>query len=418
MSNIAISQLRTDGGTQPRSQLNWLVIDEYADAMRDGVQFPAVTVFYDGSDYWLADGFHRVNAAQQAGLDTINADIRQGARRDAILYSVGANAGHGLRRTNEDKRRAVLALLNDDEWRQWSDREISRRCNVSNNFVSVLRSSLSFNDSEPQERTYTTKHGTVATMNTAKIGAAPAAQIPPNVRNIVRNMPIADNPTELATLAKLDAEIQEQVIELISVGDAEKVRDAVSVIKRQERIEKINAISEGNAEITESIGRFPLVYADPPWRYEHVKTNNRAIENHYPTMDLDEICALPVHEITTDDCVLLLWATSPKLEESMRVISSWGFTYRTCMVWDKEKIGMGYYARQQHELLLIATKGAPPTPLPENRPSSVIRCIRGEHSAKPDVFYELIERMYPDFRKVELFARNKRDGWQVWGNQS
>lgn len=419
MSDLEISQIRMDGGTQPRAQLNWLVIDEYAESMKSGVKFAPVTVFYDGKEHWLADGFHRVNAALQAEKETITADVHQGTRRDAVLWSVGANADHGLRRTNEDKRRAVMSLLNDSEWVQWSDNEIARRCKVSQPFVSKIRASLITVISEDlEERTYTTKHGTVATMNTAKIGAAPAAQIPLNVRSMVRNMSIADNPTELATLAKLEAEIQEQVIELISVGDAEKVRDAVSVIKRQERIEKINAISEGNAEIAETLGRFPFVYADPPWRYEHVKTNNRAIENHYPTMDLDEICALSVHEITTDDCVLFLWATSPKLEESMQVINSWGFTYRTCMVWDKEKIGMGYYARQQHELLLIATKGSPPVPTPESRPPSVVRCARGEHSAKPEIFYELIERMYPDFRKVELFARNRRDGWQVWGNQS
>ena len=82
-----------------------------------------------------------------------------------------------------------------------------------------------------------------------------------------------------------------------------------------------------------------MIYADPPWRYEHVKTESRAIENQYPTMDLDAICALPVRDIATDDSVLFLWATSPKLAEAMRVIDAWGFTYRTCMAWVKEKIG-------------------------------------------------------------------------------
>ena len=91
-----------------------------------GADFRAHSVFYDGQAYWLADGFHRVRAAQEAGLAGINADVRQGTRRDAVLFSAGANAVHGLRRSNADKRRAVETLLNDEEWRAWSDNEIAR----------------------------------------------------------------------------------------------------------------------------------------------------------------------------------------------------------------------------------------------------------------------------------------------------
>jgi N6-adenosine-specific RNA methylase IME4 len=159
------------------------------------------------------------------------------------------------------------------------------------------------------------------------------------------------------------------------------------------------------------------VYADPPWRYEHSKTDNRKIENQYPTMELGEICRLPVQGICEDDCTLFLWATSPKLAESLEVLAAWGFKYRTCMVWVKDKIGMGYYARQQHELLLIATRGNPGTPAPPNRPSSVVNAPRTKHSKKPVEFYAAIEKMYPKASKVELFCRQPRDGWQVWGNQ-
>jgi N6-adenosine-specific RNA methylase IME4 len=149
-----------------------------------------------------------------------------------------------------------------------------------------------------------------------------------------------------------------------------------------------------------------------------VATDNRAIENHYGTMDLDAICALPVAQAATPDAVLFLWATSPKLAEAMRVIDAWGFTYRTCMVWVKDKIGMGYYARQQHELLLIATRGELPAPAPANRPASVVVSPRQRHSKKPPVFYTVIERMYPEFRRRELFARDARAGWEPpWGNQ-
>jgi len=188
--------------------------------------------------------------------------------------------------------------------------------------------------------------------------------------------------------------------------------------RRQERVEKIVAISSGNTELVAE-KCYPIVYADPPWQYEHSMTDSRMIENHYPTMGLDQICAMPVSEIVTPDAVLFLWTTSPKLAESMRVIEAWGFNYRSCIVWDKERIGMGYYARQQHELLLIAARGSLPVPEPSNRPASVQRLRRGnEHSRKPDEFYELIESMYPEYEKIELFARNSRAGWSAWGNQA
>ena len=164
-------------------------------------------------------------------------------------------------------------------------------------------------------------------------------------------------------------------------------------------------------------GPFQVFYADPPWRYEHVETENRAIENQYPTMALEDICALPVAERATDDAILFLWATNPKTTEADKVITAWGFTHRTNMVWVKDRIGMGYYVREQHELLLIARRGEFPPPPTDLCPSSVLMAPRGRHSEKPDAFAELIERMYPDASRVELFARRARPGWYAWGNQ-
>jgi len=200
---------------------------------------------------------------------------------------------------------------------------------------------------------------------------------------------------------------------------AKEIRQERTEQRRQERIEKIVQIAQGNTDLAETVTLYPIVYCDPPWRYEYSPTDNREIENHYPTMTLEEICMLPVAEIATPDSVLFLWTTSPKLAESMQVIEAWGYAYKTCMVWDKERMGMGYYARQQHELLLIATRGAVPVPEPANRPASVIRARRdNEHSAKPAEFYDVIERMYPDLPKIELFARGRRAGWAAWGNQA
>jgi N6-adenosine-specific RNA methylase IME4/ParB-like chromosome segregation protein Spo0J len=186
---------------------------------------------------------------------------------------------------------------------------------------------------------------------------------------------------------------------------------------RKLRQEQVRAERQSPPALTGTPERFIVLLADPPWRYEHTESESRAIENQYPTMSLDEICELPIQDVCTEDVILFLWATSPKLAEAMQVLEAWGFTYRTCAVWDKEKIGMGYYFRQQHELLLVAAKGHPPTPAPSDRVSSVVRSPRLKHSQKPEVVYEIIEAMYPNLPKLELFARNNRDNWSAWGNE-
>ncbi len=169
-----------------------------------------------------------------------------------------------------------------------------------------------------------------------------------------------------------------------------------------------------------ALGKFAVVLADPPWRYENppMGGSNRSIENHYPTMALDEICALPVADIAHDDSVLFLWATAPKLAECMQVIEAWGFNYRTEMVWIKDKIGMGYHVRNRHEGLLICKRGELPPPPESSRCDSVVEAPRLEHSAKPEIFYEIIDAMYPALRKIELFSRSPREGWCAWGNQA
>lgn len=139
---IQVDAIRTDGGTQARAGMDGGTVYEYAESMKNGAQFPAVTVYYDGSDYWLADGFHRIAAAKECGLDEFEADVKQGTLRDAILHSVGANSTHGLRRSRQDKRRAIERLLLDDEWVNWSDREIARRTGTSHPMVANVRDSL------------------------------------------------------------------------------------------------------------------------------------------------------------------------------------------------------------------------------------------------------------------------------------
>lgn len=147
---IETSRIRLDGGTQPREAIDEATVADYAEAMRDGADFPPVVVFNDGSAMWLADGFHRFHATRAAGFATIKIAEHQGTRRDAMLYGFGANAKHGLRETRADKRRKIEAMLRDSEWVQWSDREIARKCGVDHKTVSAGRAELVASGEIPQ----------------------------------------------------------------------------------------------------------------------------------------------------------------------------------------------------------------------------------------------------------------------------
>ena len=183
---------------------------------------------------------------------------------------------------------------------------------------------------------------------------------------------------------------------------------------RREKVREQNRQEKVSRPIPK--GLFNIILADPPWQYEHEISDSRKIENQYPTMKLEEIATLSIP--AADDSVLFLWATNPKLKEALWVMEKWGFDYRTNLVWAKDKIGMGFYFRSQHELLLVGKKGNYPMPEPSNRPSSLVTFPRLDHSKKPSIIYNLIETMYPEAKKLELFQRGEpRPDWAVWSNE-
>lgn len=168
---LSIATIRIDGGTQPRAIISTAAVGDYAEVMRDGKPLPAVDVFFDGAEYWLADGFHRYHAIKRLDRQFITATVHAGTKREAVLFSVGANHGHGLQRTNADKRKAVMTLIADEEWRQWTTVSIARACGVSEELVAVVRKSyLPETDSEKTAPKKYLKHGTEATMHVENIG--------------------------------------------------------------------------------------------------------------------------------------------------------------------------------------------------------------------------------------------------------
>ena len=215
-------------------------------------------------------------------------------------------------------------------------------------------------------------------------------------------------------MAGLQKEKQDKLLKE-GIKTAPQVMKALNLDKKQKfRADKAKLINElaANSPTFDGIKKHSVIYADPPWQYLGLDGTP------YPTMELSEICEMKVKEVCTDDAVLFLWVTSAMLQDSFRVIEAWGFEYKTCAVWDKKKAGMGGYFRQQHELLLVATKGNPPFVDPTATPVSVISEEKRKHSEKPDCFYRIIEQMYPELDKLELFSRTSREGWTMWGNQA
>ena len=168
--------------------------------------------------------------------------------------------------------------------------------------------------------------------------------------------------------------------------------------------------------------KYFIIYADPPWRYNQ-KGVSGAAEKHYPTMSIEELCALPVAEISASDSVLFLWTTFPQLPSALQLIKAWGFSYKTVsFVWLKKNrksyswlCGMGFWTRGNAEICLLATKGHPKRKA-ANVHQFIISPIR-EHSRKPDEAREKIVALMGDLPRIELFARQTSPGWDVWGNE-
>ena len=194
-------------------------------------------------------------------------------------------------------------------------------------------------------------------------------------------------------------------------------------IKRVRRLERIAELTDPAWALADLHGKvYNVIYADPPWRFEPYSQQtgmDRAADNHYPTMRFEDIRDLAVPG-AAECCALFLWTTAP-MEHRVHcvILDAWGFEYKTQFVWVKDRIGTGYWNRNQHEILLVATRGDIPAPTPGTQWSSVIHAPVGEHSAKPEIFAEMIEAYFPIVSKLEMFRRGPaRPGWDAWGNET
>jgi len=374
-------------------------------ALRDDIAAHGVrepVILFEGA---ILDGRNRYRAALAAGVDCPMTEYRGD---DAAAFVVSLNI-HRRHLTESQRAMAAAKLAN---MRRGGDRRSGGDQTANLQFdipaepapVSVAQAANLLNVSE---RSVNSARKVVERGADDLVAAVASGRVSVSAAADISDAPKAE---QAQIVARGEREI---------LAAAKAIRAEKAAASREIRLDKIAEISRGNAELSTAV-KYPVIYADPPWRYENppIGATSRAIENHYPTMTLEEICAMPVGDLAADDAILYLWATAPKLAECFEVIKAWGFEYRTNLVWDKEKIGMGYHARNQHELLLICKRGQIPPPAPGTQPSSVYREPRGAHSAKPHFFYDMIEGAYPQLGKIELFCRSPRDGWAVWGNQS
>lgn len=243
------------------------------------------------------------------------------------------------------------------------------------------------------------------------------AQDAPEVLEMMRvgvvNMPAAKQLAQLENTERA-AVLEEMKGNGVSEIDGREVQKAVRQIRHQQKQEAPPIPTN----------KYRVWYADPPWEYGNSgvigDTDNYGhAQRHYPTMSIDELCAMgsEIKENCEDDAVLFMWVTSPLLEECFPVIKAWGFKYKTSFVWDKVGHNYGHYNSVRHELLLVCTRGSC-TPDDKTLHDSVISIEKSrKHSEKPPEFREMIDSLYTWGNRIELFARSEAEGWDSWGNE-
>jgi len=223
-------------------------------------------------------------------------------------------------------------------------------------------------------------------------------------QSLLVGTPVEDRQDDLLKLARLADDEQVAVAQVIHDGKA-------STVPRAKKLVEAEAIASEPRPLPS--GPFRVLVIDPPWRYEKRRDDASKRENtSYADMSIAEIKALDVGSLATDDAVLWLWTTNAHLPEAFGVAVAWGFTYKTLLTWDKVKPGMGEWLRGLTEHCLLCIRGRPTVNLTSE--STIIRETVRRHSAKPDAFYKMVESLCPG-SKVELFARQAREGWVQWG---
>ena len=374
-------------------------IEQLANSIRDLGLLNPITLT---TSYRLIAGYHRYLACQSLGWQDIPANI------------VTLDALHAeLAEIDENLQRQELTVLERAE-------QLSRRKNIYEEVYPQTKRGTAGALASNAAQGNATADSAVSSFNkdtAAKTGISErvvfesiqiARDIAPAVKDIIRDTDLADRKTDLLSLSRLSPDRQMQVAQKILSG--------------------VNTVSEARRQVLAETAppppqmpsnKYRVIYADPPWSYGNTQPDYFTEQrDHYMTMPLPDICNMPIKALAEDNAVLFMWVTSPILEESFQVVSAWGFKYKSSFVWDKILHNMGHYNSVRHEMLLVCTRGSCQ---PDIRKlfDSVYSEERTQHSKKPEHFRSVIDTIYPNGRRIELFARNvTARGWDVYGNQA
>jgi len=218
------------------------------------------------------------------------------------------------------------------------------------------------------------------------------------------------NRTTLAQARIVEEKAPDKADEIMA--GTKSITQAMREIKRQEVSKKVREFPSD---------KYRVLYADPPWQYSDTREGLRAhgysgAQDHYPTLSVSELSALDISAISEPNSVLFCWATFPLLPDALEVVLAWGFAYKTAFVWDKQRGAFGHYHDASAELLIVAVRGSC-TPDIDKKARQVHQISRGKHSEKPEAFRALIDEMYPYGKRIELFARQRAEGWDSYGNE-
>lgn len=220
----------------------------------------------------------------------------------------------------------------------------------------------------------------------------------------------------LRAAAELEPQVREVFVTQVTNGGTPNIKKAVKQVRAALGAGRDSRPDSGDIHTDDPDGPQPTTFStiviDPPWRYVNTITRGAA-EDHYPTMSIDELAALELP--AADNAHLYMWVTNGFLREGFDLFDAWGFTYKACLTWCKPQIGMGNYFRNATEHVYFGLRGKMPTTA--NNIPTWFTADRTRHSAKPETFYDLVERSSPGPR-LEMFARRRRLGWHTWGNEA
>ena len=389
-------------------------IKELADSIKELGLLNPITVNEDGT---LIAGMHRLEACKLLGYDEIkvnkinlNALLAELAEIDENLVR---NELHWLEQDKQLRRRkAIYEQLHPGTSHGVAGGKASAISRGTNDIMSS------------DQKTFTEDTADKLGQSQRNIQRSVARAESIEDEEVIEQIKELDiSKTEGTILARFEPEQQKKIIEVKKQKTDSSIKEIVQEIKKEEKKvaieERREAIKEGLIlhELTATEKKYRIIYADPPWKYGNAMPEYvTEPQDYYLLMSTDDICKMPVKEITEQNAVLFMWSTSPHLPEALQVVKDWGFTYKTTFIWDKIKHNMGHYNSVRHEILLVCTKGAC-TPDVKKLFDSVQSIERTEHSKKPEEFREIIETIYTHGNKIELFAREAAFGWDVFGNQ-